>query len=61
MNVNDHCDQAIVKRAVPKWLAFACHAALKRLLRAFVERAKERGFINSYSYHELHAMIERIF
>lgn len=61
MNINDRNDKAAVRRSATWRLKLASDSALKKFIRAFVERAKERGYINSYSYHELHALIERIF
>lgn len=60
-NICDKDDKAIVTRRFPKWLLPFLRKPLKRFTRGIVERAKERGFINSWSYHEMHAMLERVF
>lgn len=35
--------------------------SLRRLLRSFIDRAFERGYLNSSAYHSLHAMANRAF
>jgi hypothetical protein len=61
MRINDKYDQVMIVRGLPLWLQIIASKHLKNLLRSFVNRARERSFIDSWSYHELHAMIDRVF
>lgn len=61
MNIENNYDQQIIKRRVGKIRFFFYKNLCWNLLSAFIERAKERGYIDSYSYHELHALKDRLF
>ena len=45
----------------PRWLQWLVMPVAKRMARALVDRAKERGKITSHAYHELHAILDRMF
>lgn len=52
---NDEQDARIIK---PSWILRKL--GVKRLIRAFINRGYERGYLTSFAYHEMHAMIDRV-
>lgn len=57
---NDQCDDLIVSINVPRfWLLKFLGG--KQLVRAVVNRAYERGFIDSSALHFLHELNNRVF
>lgn len=56
---NNAFDARIIRREVPRFRLLRWLGA-RKLLRAFVNRARERGYLSSYAFHELHALIQRI-
>jgi hypothetical protein len=62
-NIIDPSDAPIVTRSLrrPFWLPRRIHDRLVKIAaRALINRLNERGVINSYAYHEAHAMIDRV-
>lgn len=58
---NNEADKLIIlKDRSDIWLRLFSPLLLK-VVRAFVDRAFERNFINSRAYHDLHAMADRVF
>lgn len=57
---NDHSDKQVIGWCIKRFSILRFFGA-RMLIRAFIYRAHERGFINSASLHDLHAMNERVF
>lgn len=55
---DDETDLIIVRQRCPFWL-WAIRKRIKPMIRAIIDRAHERGKINSYASHELHALVHR--